>query len=254
MKAFWHWFKMTPIVAMGFVCLTLLATTLICVLLHLSTWLPAVDKFIISLQAASASLPPAMVSLKEAADTSNMTSTETLNLVGSAVKLVDSVQNKVDALDLKRVNSVMDEMHNAVSAATQALTTVNAQVDSLGKQTSQTFKDINLKVGGIADNVNVTLVKLPPLFESGTSILKSGNELIVSTKQFIDFPMTTGVNDLDAIIKPAGLMTHDLQLKTHEWLFPLKQSKWMQFYKIMKGLSPLAQPTYYGFKLWKETQ
>lgn len=236
----------------GAVCLALLAFVLAVTAWHVPQWLPAIDGFVASLKKASESLPPAMASLKEAADTSNMTSTESLNLVGSSVKLVDSVQRKLDLVNVKGLNAVIEEsrgavaeIHNTAAAATGALTAVNTQVTNLGSQTTAAIKNVDLRMGQASDKFLLTLDRFPPLLDSGTQLLRSSTALV-------DGPMSKSVKDLDSVFIPTGLIVDDAQKKFHEWLYPPTQSSWVKAYRFLKGISGFSQPVYYGFKLIRE--
>ena len=77
---------------------------------------------------------------------------------------------------------------------------------------------------------------------------------MVSIKRFIDGPLTETGSNLNKVLVPAGEFVYDVQQKEHSWLYPAKQRKIVKFYKFLRGVSPFAQPAYYGLKFWKEEQ
>lgn len=96
--------------------LLLLAFILGAVAWHLPGWLRGIDRLQATAQVAASSL-------KEAADTSNLASTQSLNLLGSTTKLVDHATRQVDALGptIQHVNRVTDDLEVVVLNLNTAL-------------------------------------------------------------------------------------------------------------------------------------
>jgi hypothetical protein len=229
----------------GAICLALLMFLLTVLAWHIPRWLPMVDDVFIRLQDAAHSLSPAMASLKEAADTSNMVSTETLNLVGSSVKLVKTVQRQVEAVDVGQVNAVVAEVGQVVTAATDTLRSTQTQVTDLGMQTVATIKNVDLRLMSASAQLDLTLASMPPLLAAGAQTLQASTALL-------DGPVATSVKDLDGVLVPSGLIVHNAQQKFHAWLYPPTQSWWARAYRFLRGVAGFSQPMYYGLKLVHE--
>ena len=206
------------------VCLALMAFILLIVAAHVRSWVHGIDDII-----GSAKQAAAKVAL--AADTSNLVSTESLNLVGSSVQLVN------------HTTTTVDEVNRSVKQFSVTLQHLSASVDTLTEQGQQTMDNFDGKVNVTSDHLMLAIDEIPVT-------LKSAQGTFDHASGFISGPLTDSMHSIDTVTKPTGLLMADFQIKTHEWLFPAKQSKWVKTYHFIRGVAPFVQPTYYGVRIY----
>jgi ABC-type transporter Mla subunit MlaD len=103
-----------------------------------------------AIRAATADLPATMMSVKEAADTANDSSTEALNLTGSAISLVDDLRAKIDDVIPKAGNTV-------------------AKLGTTADAASDTFT----RLGKTSDAASETFIRLGKTADAGTALMSS---------------------------------------------------------------------------------
>jgi ABC-type transporter Mla subunit MlaD len=232
------------------VCLVVLIVLLITTTIRLNSILNSVDTLIKTLNESFKDIPAVMASLKEASDTSNMVSTETLNLMGTTTTVVDEIKRKIKTFDVNKLNTTVDNVNNNVNdiskSAEKTLNTVNDVMMDVEKQTSSLVENTNTQFDKIGNSTKESLDHLTLFLDEGSNTLRS-------TQTLMNGPFTKSITDLDSILLKSDLVVNDVQIKTHEWLFPPKQSKLMKTYKFIKSITPLVQPAYYGLRFYNES-
>ena len=109
-----------------------------------------------AIRAATADLPATMMSVKEAADTANDSSTEALNLTGSAVSLVDDLRAKIDDVIPKAGNTVA-KLGTTADAATETFTRLGETADAgTALMSSAEMKSAIGNLGALEATLNTT--------------------------------------------------------------------------------------------------
>lgn len=228
-----------------FVLLCMLGYPVYVVVRHIDGWATSVDVLLKSASEGAKSIPPAMDSLREAADTSNMTSTETLNLVGSSVKLVDHVTKVVDSVDVRAINQTIVHLDEVAISTRATMDQVAIQVAAMGTQTTQALRAVDTQVTSIGQQVQTNLGHLMPVLDQSTVTLKS-------VQMLLDVSVTDTLRNIDTVTIPTGKLISDLQDKAHEVLYPPKQPWWKKVLKGIRTFGPLVYPAYWGFRMFDE--
>ena len=115
-----------------------------------------------NVRAASESLPQTMASVKESADTANMVSTQSLDLVGSMTKLVDAV------------GKTNDKAGQLVDAGTSTVNTVGMDADAMSAKLDAAID----QYATIPPHVNGTLDSVPPFMAEGANTIHGLHTLL----------------------------------------------------------------------------
>lgn len=212
-------------------CLMMVMAMLMLIAMHLPGWLQGIDHALEDLQTGISSFPAAMESLKSASEYSTLTSQQSLNLVGSATKLVDHTTKKVDSFDVARLNRGVDEIVD--------------DVDDISKKTTGTL-------GVIDRSVSDTTEVIRDAFDPMAGLLQSGQKTFDAATDLMNGPLTKSINDLDTAFVPAGLLMKDMQTKTHDFLYPGRLTKKQKIWQGVRTFAPFAAPTYWTIRIAKE--
>jgi len=131
--------------------LALLVFCLGSVALHLPGWLRGIDNAQNLVQRAAGSVA-------EAADTSNLVSTQTLDTVGSATRLIDHGTKTIDSLNavIKGLSGTVTRLNAAADQATATLKTTDGTIADL-KPTLDALPPLVNSMQKVADDTNATV-------------------------------------------------------------------------------------------------
>lgn len=206
----------------AFTCLTFLACILYAVMGHVSGWCVLVDQTL-------AAMPDAAQSIKEAAETSNLASTQTLDLIGSATKLVDHSTRAVDSLP-PQILTTLAHVQQTTEATTALLDTTRA-----------TVAHADAEIDRISHSATAALDSIPPMASEGRRTLTNTADLIG------DPALRATIGNVERITNSTALATDDTQKKLHEYFYPPPAtSKWVRFYKGLEGAKSFLELGYYG--------
>ncbi len=187
---------------------------------HINGWVKGVDNLLARSQEAAGNITIMSGHVANAGWYSVLTSQQSLNLTGSATKLVDHATKKIDQIDVDELNRVV------------------------------------YKFGGVADQSVASLDnfdnRLNEVSWNTNNLLWSGRDLLDSSTTFINGPLTGEFVDLRKLTITSNLMATDGQKKLHEILYPPKGNKLVRTFKVIRSAAPLIQPTYFGVRLLKE--
>jgi uncharacterized protein YoxC len=162
-----------------------------------------------------------------------------------------STKESADAIN-QRMPVILDEMQGSLNKFNTLLDSSDVALhsaNSLINTGNKAISEASLDVRHIAQNADLLTIHFNNAIDALPPTLDTARQLMGSASLFIDKPLTKTVTDLDSILYPAGLLTSDVQKKTHTFLFPDpytgKHPVWHRTWGITKGVAPYAQPLYY---------